>query len=723
MRRSGMQLLRLRIPKGHVLLGSPIIFEVRAPSTSVTCCGYSACLVWTSMALRCLLFSSNEETVQPIWQVLADLGIEGEYCKSAVDAVEKVTTQVFQIVITDWDDQPEAGFLLKTARELKAAQRPLTLAIVSDDARLPEALQAGANSVLVKPIRVEQVRDTMSTACELLRAKQQPGTLQAPPVAQREATETAALAAAAAGTASAPSTVTRAPEKAFRAGEFLQSPGSAPGGQFDTENEIHKSMEQSAAAEVDALTDLEPMASAVETAPAPEPEPQEPLTGWAALQARLTKTAPPPPLEDAAAEKTEIVSYAETPSFMPKPAAPAEGEIRKPAKAQSHQESAPEAALFAYISGEKKEESEPPARAPRPMLGKILVVGIAAACIALAAVPRSRQTLRIAYRSAAKAGVSWLNPPPAPVAQAAPQHDSFGEAGDEYKLPNVPNIPDATTDPSQIHVLPVIDPTAKPQKGADANGGQATSTTGDNGATDPNQTNSSQTNPNQTGQNQINPTDQPSGQNASGQAQVGGSQVKDPAPATISVLPGNTAEASPAPSSPSPIPIAASTTSSRPNAPVAPPASPPRPASVPAQSSASPQIVPAGNGGGIPSSLKSQIASSTPDASGAMPIEAAMSSIEPVNLPESAAWGLLARPVDPVYPDSAKASGQKGSVVLQVLIGRDGAVQDAKFLQGSLVFARAAIDAVKQWRFKPYSMNGRAVSVQSVITLNFKPPA
>src|SRR5580658_4988041 len=115
--------------------------------TSVTCSGYPVCLGLNRMPLRCLLFSSNEEMVQPIWQVLGDLGIEGEYCQSAVDAVEKVTTQLFQIVITDWDDQPEAGFLLKTARELKAAQRPLTLAIVSDDAR-PEALQAGANSVL-----------------------------------------------------------------------------------------------------------------------------------------------------------------------------------------------------------------------------------------------------------------------------------------------------------------------------------------------------------------------------------------------------------------------------------------------------------------------------------------------------------------------------------------------------------------------------------------------
>src|SRR5271168_2065966 len=439
------------------------------------------------MPLRCLLFSSNEEMVQPIWQVLADLGIEGEYCKSAVDAVEKVTTQVFQIVITDWDDQPEAGFLLKTARELKAAQRPLTLAIVSDNARLPEALQAGANSVLVKPIRTEQVRDTMSTACELLRAKQQPG---AP------ASQTAALAAAAsAGAVLAPWPETPASEKTFRAGEFLQSPGSAPGGQFDTENEVHKSMEQAAAAEVDALTELEPMASAVEAPPASEPEPQEPLTGWAALQARLTKAAPAP-VEEAPA-KSELLSYGETPSQAQAPAGPSAEESKEPAKQESHPESAPEAALFAYISREP-EESAPPKREPRPILGRILMVGTLAACAALVTVPRTRQILRGFSRNAARAAVSWLNPPPAPVPQAAPQHDSFGQSGDEYNLPVAGNIPDATTDPSQIRVVPVIDPTAKPQKGSEANGGPATpSATGEGNPTDPTQTGQNQSSQNQ----------------------------------------------------------------------------------------------------------------------------------------------------------------------------------------------------------------------------------
>jgi len=662
------------------------------------------------MPLRCLLFSSNAEMVLPIWQVLTDLGIEGEYCKSAVDAVEKVTTQVFQIVITDWDDQPEAGFLLKTARELKAAQRPLTLAIVSDNARLPEALQAGANSVLVKPIRAEQVRDTMSTACELLRAKQ-PGASQSGPVAQREVPPTAALAAAAsAGAVPVPSPVASGSDKTFRAGEFLQSSGSAPGVQFDTENEVHKSTEQPAAAEVDALTELEPMAAAVEAPPAPEPEPQKTLTGWAALQARLTKAAPAT-AEDAPA-KSELLSYGETPSQVrASPGSTAE-ESKEPARHESQPESAPEAALFAYISGEP-EESAPPKRESPPKLGRILLVGMLAACAALVAVPRTRQSLRTFYRNAARAGGSWLNPPPAPVPQAAPQHDSFGQSGDEYNLPVVGNIPDATTDPSRIRVLPVVDPTAKPQKGSDVNTGQAApSPTGEGNPTDQNQTDQNQSSQNQPDQK---PNQTQSGQSSSGQAQVGESQVKDPVPASIGVVPENT-EASPAPA-PAASPV-------QPNAPVAQATPMPKSVTPPTQNSAlPPRTASAGASAGIPSSLKSRMASTTPEASGAKPAEAAMSSIEPVNLPESAALGLLAQPVDPVYPDAAKASGQRGSVVLQVFIGPDGTVQDAKFLQGSLVFARAAIDAVKQWRFKPYSMNGRAVSVQSVVTLNFKPPA
>ena len=653
------------------------------------------------MPLRCLLFSSNEEMVQPIWQVLTDLGIEGEYCRSAVDAVERVTTQLFQIVITDWEDQPEAAFLLKTARDLKAAQRPLTLAIVSDDARLPEALQAGANSVLVKPIRAEQVRDTMSTACELLRSKLLPATPQpAAPLAQPAVPAMAALAAAAStGAGSARASATQTPEKSFRAGEFLQSSGSAPGAHFDTECDIQKSLDHAAAAEVDALTELEPMAAAVQDAPAEpaEPvEPQEPLTGWASLQARLTKVAPQ--LAEDAPATNELLSYGEPTSH----GVPAAGPVAEDGKYPTKNESQPdaEAALFSYMSEGAKESAaeKPPSKRSRAFLVGALVI----VCMVLMAVPRTRLSLRVFYRNAVRAGRSWLNPLPPPLPQPVALHDSFGQSGDEYKLPTPLNIPDATTDASQIRVLPVIDPTAKPAKGTEADAGQAQTAANQNSSNDQNQTGSS-----------------PTGQSQSGQAQVGESQVKDPITTSVGDVPGNVASASPDP--------AAAQVQSAPVQPTAPSPQgaaqqPPPPVVAPAQSSA-PHAVSPPSTAGIPSSLKSQIASMTPEASGAKPVEAAMSSIEPVNLPESVAWGLLAQSVDPAYPDAAKASGQRGSVVLQVLIGRDGTVQDAKFLQGSLVFARAAIDAVKHWHFKPYTLNGRAVSVQSTITLNFKPPA
>ena len=83
-----------------------------------------------------------------------------------MDAVEKVTTKSFQIVITDWEDQPEAAFLLKTVRDLKAAQRPLTLAIVSDDARRPRALQAGAQGYVLKDAPVEDLINCIYTVLD-----------------------------------------------------------------------------------------------------------------------------------------------------------------------------------------------------------------------------------------------------------------------------------------------------------------------------------------------------------------------------------------------------------------------------------------------------------------------------------------------------------------------------------------------------------------------------
>lgn len=651
------------------------------------------------MPLRCLLFSSNAEVRPPIWQVLSELGIEGEYCERAVDAVERVTTQLFQIVITDWDDQPEASFLLKTARDLKATIRPLTLAIVGNDAKVPEALQAGANSVLMKPIRVEQVRDTMSTACQLLRSKQSFGAPAAVPATE---TSIAAVPKTASGSAAAaaPARAPEPAEKAFRAGEFLTSSAPAPSAQFDTESEVWP--DQPVSKEVEALTELEPMASAVDSQPAEAAEPQTPLTGWASLQDRLTRTGAKKAVEAAKADapKNELLTYGDI-SARVEPASvsqEAKPEVEKPRETKA------EAALFAYMEGERPEEAAPP-RAPRKIGGVLFAGIVAVACIGLFAIPQARQRLQISYRNVLRLGRNWLNPQPVPVQQVAPQHETF-TADEDYKLPVASNIPDATTDPSQIRVIPVVDPTVKPKNG-DVSAAQTA------------------------------PENAPMGQNQStsnGSTQAPApdgspAQMQPPQPSVPNVtLPPNAANTSnnvgAAVTLPLVVPpVKTPTSTDQPNAPKAAPPISASPLRVTAPPAPTPTTAPATSSAAIPSSLRSQLASSTPDASGTKPLEAAMTAIEPVNLPESVAWGLLMQKVDPIYPVAAKASGQHGSVTLQVLIGQNGTVQDAKFLQGSLIFARAAIDAVTQWHFKPYLLNGRPAAVQSTITLNFKPPA
>src|SRR3984893_5649616 len=181
------------------------------------------------MALRCLLFSSDGGTTDPIRQVLAGLGVEGEYCAEASAAVEKVAHQNFQIVIIDWDKQPEAALLLSTARQRKAAERPLTLAIVGDDGSVPKALQAGANSILRKPLLVNQVKDTLTKARDLLRAKQESATA-------------AALAAAAGSSSSSsaklPASARPGQEIPQCPAEFLESSSSVPKAQVVTKSHV-----------------------------------------------------------------------------------------------------------------------------------------------------------------------------------------------------------------------------------------------------------------------------------------------------------------------------------------------------------------------------------------------------------------------------------------------------------------------------------------------------
>jgi len=695
------------------------------------------------MALRCLLFSSDEGTAEPILQVLAGLGVEGEHCSEAVATVEKVTHQNFQIVIIDWDKQPEAALLLTAAHDRKAAERPLTLAIVSDDGSVPQALQAGANSILRKPLLVNQVRDTLTTARDLLRARQE----SAAAAAHAAAAGASGAGASGAGTSGAgpsassaatiPSGTERGQERTLRAGEFLQSAFPAPGGQFETESNGHESLQPTSVEPVDPLQDLEPMAASVvhhhpTPAPAPPPPPGEHHSlEWYIKTRGGTLPPNPVPASPPVSSKPELLGFDQTPSHTPASPSNSDDLARgsaPEAKPKSHRvqdhhqdqnqeqkqdqqhEQKKEAVLFAYMAGES---SEPEESRPRFRLGKGAIVALVLASCAIAAAPQApwHPQLRVLWSHGQQALHGWLNPQPVTPVQAPVAHEDFGRAGDEYKLPVAENIPDATTDPSQIHVVPVIDPTAKKPTSIEGANAEQPPTTGDPAGTTP-------SDPMVPSGTQV-PGAQPPQTNPATAVPAATTPLTT-TPATTIPAGGSTGsgEVSATPGTLTTIPAASVPPHSDAPVVVAPPV-----ASVPAHPAPPKNQEPhyATPPSNVPSSLKSQIASMTPDASGNKAPEAAMQSIEPVSVPEFTERALLTDQPALDYPVSAR--GQSGTVVLQVLIGRDGTVQDAKFLQGSLAFARTAIDGVKLWKFKPYAMNGRAVSVQTLMTITFKPTA
>jgi len=80
---------------------------------------------------------------------------------------------------------------------------------------------------------------------------------------------------------------------------------------------------------------------------------------------------------------------------------------------------------------------------------------------------------------------------------------------------------------------------------------------------------------------------------------------------------------------------------------------------------------------------------------------------------------VVSRPVDPTYPMLAKQMKVQGAVVLQVLIGKQGNIQNLKVLSGPAILSTAAREAVLQWRFKPYYVSGQPVETEARVTVNF----
>jgi TonB family protein len=81
---------------------------------------------------------------------------------------------------------------------------------------------------------------------------------------------------------------------------------------------------------------------------------------------------------------------------------------------------------------------------------------------------------------------------------------------------------------------------------------------------------------------------------------------------------------------------------------------------------------------------------------------------------------LLVHRVEPVYPAGARKQHLQGIIALDVVVGRDGSVLRMRALNGPDVLAKAAMDALRWWKFEPFRLNGEPAVVETTLAVEFK---
>jgi TonB family protein len=90
-----------------------------------------------------------------------------------------------------------------------------------------------------------------------------------------------------------------------------------------------------------------------------------------------------------------------------------------------------------------------------------------------------------------------------------------------------------------------------------------------------------------------------------------------------------------------------------------------------------------------------------------------------VRISSGVSTGLIVRKVNPAYPEEARRARIQGTVLLRAVIDREGAISDLQYISGPNELVESAVDAVRQWRYKPYLLMGSPVEVETQIQINF----
>jgi TonB family protein len=96
--------------------------------------------------------------------------------------------------------------------------------------------------------------------------------------------------------------------------------------------------------------------------------------------------------------------------------------------------------------------------------------------------------------------------------------------------------------------------------------------------------------------------------------------------------------------------------------------------------------------------------------------------LQTLKISQGVSQGLLIKKIAPDYPAQARQLRIEGAVQLVATVGKDGKVSRIKTVGGHPILVRAATDAVKEWKYKPFLLNGQPIEFETQITINFRLP-
>jgi len=619
------------------------------------------------MSYQALLFCPDDKVARVVTQVLTDLDFTVDPCNEPFAAVKKLMAQHFDAIVVDCDNEQNAALLFKSARNSGSNQNSLAVAVVEGQAGVAKAFRIGANLVLTKPINVEQSKGTLRVARGLLR--------------KADATKPAGAATPETKPLTSPSShaamPTAAPMKplaaAFTAPRLAPEPPAPPASMdtgFELESDPGPKPEAAEAALLESMPDPMAPARAFPAAPAKE-NPWQPVSKLAEPMASALRVA-----AEAAAKSSEKAKEIE-------PSLPDWG--TPPALAHDPHPFPPTAPA--------PTQSTSVAAAPAPAKHDLKIGAQTIKFEESAATPVAEEITPEAAKAVEIPTEAPRIDPPTFAALAVKDHEEEEpeEGGKKayviIALVIVALIFTAYTVYQKMHPSSAPAPQPPAQQTTPAPAAAAPPAEGTTSAAET-PSHSSAT----TRQEIVIDSAKPS-------AGISKKSVSD---VTVTKFPEvktpEAKEASPVEQESAPEPVIVKNSA------------PSTPKLVEAE--VAPPTISTG-----PSDTKSlAVIAAVSATSVAKPVATTL------KVSQGVSQGLLVKRVQPVYPEQALQTRLEGTVLLQANITKEGKISNVKVLKGDSILAKAAADAVKQWSYNPYFLNGEPVEIQTQISITFKLP-